>query len=1225
MSTALTDENPVKKFKLEKGILSTKHDNAGTAKVPSLNDLPESDKPTKWDIMVFAWMDKSQFSNWLHRKQHGAKLSLGAKGVKNPVQYTAETYRRSSERLFRRVKRQLRPSSGSRSKSPHKEERQLSDCPDFDFDDLDLESNLLKEDAHCSVSKESTPHTTKDAAEKCNVHSNSLSSPCTVNNEVVHRSLSVNDDKAGKEAHHIDLLCDNERPVLSGRGGKKEPLTSEGLDEGSKGTTSTKAEQLSSEQLNECRPIDLERTLAPDGAAGKADHTDVICESEVLPTSEWSRNDEADTCRNFDEAAKVAANTKSEQPSNDPSSECEAMDVERNLTGDVAVGAGKESDDADLICDNEVLAILERCGKGETLSPKDLEAAVTKHEKSSNDQSDGCEETVAKKTLTSDGAVGKDDHIDPVCNNKVSAAMDVGAEVELLASRTPDEARNDTTDTHIEQLENDPLAVERTPTGDATVGSICKQDSVTECFNRLLGPVMGESQPCASLDFQEERDTGSRRVNEQKLFISEQDEWCAETYSKVLKAKKLQDDFGEKPHGQDVKQTKLETTIAARGEEGSSMLGDQGTVTKEVKETTQTSYKGGVDTGEGILNAPDDKELSLTEELGDEEEAQESFSCCPPLPSSSPPLPPPRPPQPAPSVCSMSDKSMETAPVCQTNMQPHVTVEETDNIRSTRSEDTDALEATPASTSQSSFVVTSVFSSEKFSQYLSPVDGASSKDPVAKDSWLQSTTLNTITASSPALFTPHYPLIATPPPVPPSFMWPRMDQPGSLPMAGVVPTHASLQQPNYSFPSWADQAAPVPFPVGCVQRPSAGSGDICPPGTEDEQNVNKASGPAGIVADDDKSHGNFMDHSLVSELMQFYSEISEVEGKDRNNNNNQVTEKTVESVKHPEPTDVRTDKDDGATSEMEIESDLEGSVVDASENTDVQETEVSDNAIPETAECFDESVEFGQKRKEVVSTSNKYSTVTEGISKSVAHAENTAVCSTVASMMDKAVTENPLWLNSVSSEPVKTTAVSSLVLSTVDSELLDDEKTLKIPAMGAQTVHVQDVHVSSPLDSSIDTPPLRSPAVITDEVSGDIQVSTPIDPVFFANVEKTIFTSICDLTNLLGQSPVFDRIAEEAIASTVSSLEDVLLQAQSSYQGSNSCPSDSGVSIGEDVSMPSALYRGISVPASPLQGSSDLRSEKSGTSSGPEGSDTSHCISKGLFFSCQFNNSVNLI
>lgn len=1219
MSTTLTNENPVKKFKLEKGILSTKHDNTGTAKVPSLNDLPESDKPRKWDIMVFAWMDKSQFSNWLRRKQHGAKLSLGAKGVKNPVQYTVETYRRSSERLLRRVRRQLRPSSRSRSKSPHKEERQLSDCPDFDFDDLDLESNLLKEDAHCSVSKESTPHTTKDAAENCNVHSNALSSPCTVNNEVVHRSLSFNDDKAGKEAHHIDLLCDNEGPVLSGRGGKKEPLTSKELDEGSKGITNTKAEQRSSEQLNECRPIDLERTLATDGAVSKADHTDVICESEVSPTSEWGRSDEADTCRNFDEAAKEAANTKSEQPSNDPSSECEAMDVERNLTNDVAVGAGKESDDVDLICDNEVLAILERCGKDETLSPKDLEAAVKQHEKSSNDQSAGCEETDTKKTLTSDAAVGKDDHIDPVCNNKVSAAMQVGAEVELLVSRTLDEATSDATDSHIEQLENDPLAVERTLTGDATVGSICKQDSVTECFNRLLDPVMDESQPRASVDFQEERDTGSRRIDEQKLIISEQDEGCSETYSKVLKAKKLQDDFGEKPHGQDVKQTELEATIAARGEEGSSLLRDQGTVSKEVKETAQTSDKGGVDTGEGSLNTPDDKELSLTEELGDEEAAQDSFSCLPPLPSSSPLLPPPLPPQPSPLVCSMSDKSVETAPVCQTNMQPHVTVEETNNIQSTRSEDTDALETTPANTSQSPFVVTSVFSSETFSQYLSPVDGASSKDPVAKDSWLQSTSLNTTTASSPALFTPHYPLIATPPPLPPNVMWPRIDQPGSFPMAG----HASLQQPNYRFPSWADQAAPVPFPVGCGQRPSAGSGDICPPGTEDERNVNKASGPAGIVADDDKSHGNFMDHSLVSELMQFYSEISEVEGKD--SNNNQVTEKTVQSVKHPEATDMRSDKDDGATSEMEIESDLEGSVVDVSENIDFQETEVSDNAVPETAECFDESVEFGQKRKEVVSTSNKYSTVTEGISKSVAHVENTAVCSTVASMMDTAVTENPLGLNAVNSEPVNTTAVSSLVLSTVDSELLDDEKTLKIPAMGAQTVHVQDVHVPSPLDSPIDTPPLQSPAIITDEVSGDIQVLTPIDPVFFASVEKTIFSSISDLTNLLGQSPVFDRIAEEAITSTVSSLEDVLLQAQSSYQGSNSCPSDSGVSIGEHVSMPSALYRGISVPASPLQGSSDFRSEKSGTSSGPEGSDTSHCISKGLFFSCQFNNSVNLI
>ncbi|KAJ7363261.1 hypothetical protein OS493_011543 [Desmophyllum pertusum] len=93
---------------------------------------------------------------------------------------------------------------------------------------------------------------------------------------------------------------------------------------------------------------------------------------------------------------------------------------------------------------------------------------------------------------------------------------------------------------------------------------------------------------------------------------------------------------------------------------------------------------------------------------------------------------------------------------------------------------------------------------------------------------------------------------------------------------------------------------------------------------------------------------------------------------------------------------------------------------------------------------------------------------------------------------------------------------------------------------------------------------------------------SPIDLLFMESAEQTIFSSIGGLRDLLGQSSTFDRIAEETIASTVSSLEDVLRQAHNSYLESSSCPSDSGVSVGEEVSTSSRAFSIVPVSMSPL-------------------------------------------
>lgn len=94
---------------------------------------------------------------------------------------------------------------------------------------------------------------------------------------------------------------------------------------------------------------------------------------------------------------------------------------------------------------------------------------------------------------------------------------------------------------------------------------------------------------------------------------------------------------------------------------------------------------------------------------------------------------------------------------------------------------------------------------------------------------------------------------------------------------------------------------------------------------------------------------------------------------------------------------------------------------------------------------------------------------------------------------------------------------------------------------------------------------------------------SPADPLFLSCVDNTVFSSIGDLSCLVGQASSFDRIAEEAINSTVHSLECVLRQAQNYYEERSNCQSDSGVSAGEEPWWPSSFPQRAPVPMSPIQ------------------------------------------
>ena len=141
------DKSATKRCKLEKGAHSRRLEISSETKTASEKksdkDSAETDKLRNWEIMVFAWLNKQQLSNWVQRKQDAVNLAE-AKGEKMPKIYTAEVVRRSSERLLRRVKMRIRQSSRSSSKSPVSSEMQTADGPDFEFDEANLESDSQK-------------------------------------------------------------------------------------------------------------------------------------------------------------------------------------------------------------------------------------------------------------------------------------------------------------------------------------------------------------------------------------------------------------------------------------------------------------------------------------------------------------------------------------------------------------------------------------------------------------------------------------------------------------------------------------------------------------------------------------------------------------------------------------------------------------------------------------------------------------------------------------------------------------------------------------------------------------------------------------------------------------------------------------------------------------------------------------------------------------------------
>ena len=1097
---------------MEKGACGNKRENSSdeksTSKMTSDNESVESDKPRSWEILVFAWLSKSQFTNWFRGKQHQVKLAFDRKGDRNVAQYTPETVRRSTERLLRRAKMRIRQSSCSSSKSPTSRVIPTSDCPDFDFDDLDLETNTLKvpsgqeEESHSCVSKElsldnmlCSSVNVNEAVEKCNVHS--FEHPpmsCTVESEVVHKIVNFDADDACKRG---DVICDKEVTViLESAKTEREPPTSKVVHERNKDSTDRKTEQifdvLSVESATKCKEIEVARSrkseTVDDGKDEQPKERHLVAYNNALSKEEStggaivsvnSHDKNAGQTQNHikgiaedDEQASVLTteDTVTEDADDIAQSSCE---------GDIAEGERNVAEVAENIRVDKNLSLSGNLRDKEgsfqeslscnlhpqTLSVMDTEkvmggrSMLATAEHQTNTQPDIKEQRLAD---------GDEAHVTP------SLQFADDKEEETNSQRLADEDREHTS-TQIPGDETDETNAQMLADGDrAYITTQTVEDTAEEANSQRLADEDREHTTTQTADDKTDETNAQRLADGDRAYITTQ-------------------------------------TVEDTAEEANSQR-----------------------------LADEDREHTTTQTADDKEE-----------------------------------------------------------------------EANATNANKSPFVVSSVLSSDQFSHDLSTANGTTPEDPRVHDlstqPWACATSLTALVGPVAAGVTAHYPVLPSPPS---NFMWPAVTHTSPFPTVESASAHASVQQSNYGLSSWPDHVPHVPFPVGFVQSPAVC--DICPPGTEDDS-PKASSKPPGSTVSENQSHGSVMDHSVVTALMQFYSEISEVEGSDSNDcvkvNDSTKAMTCGSTPNRPVPAQIRSYKGHGATSDKEVESDLEGSNIDFCEDMDVSDIEQADDPVTENAESLDRPNEEECRRTEMESNepSTEKGVSAEGIS--VAPMDDAHV---VDSAVDPALVKEPSASCTVSSAvnvmPQENSGVSRDL--NVESTLSTAASLLANPGNGNATL-VENLDVSSPLGIL----PLDSPSSTSMEAQGEVHFMSPIDPVFFANAEQTIFSSIGDLKNLLGQSSSFDRIAEEAISLTVSSLEDVLRQAQNSHVDLGNCPSDSGVSAGEEVSVPSKSFSSSAVPVSPLQGPS--RSGFSGTTScvsedtRAEGSEMSHCTTKG--------------
>ena len=302
-----------------------------------------------------------------------------------------------------------------------------------------------------------------------------------------------------------------------------------------------------------------------------------------------------------------------------------------------------------------------------------------------------------------------------------------------------------------------------------------------------------------------------------------------------------------------------------------------------------------------------------------------------------------------------------------------------------------------------------------------------------------------------------------------------------------------------------------------------------------------------------------MDQSIINAVMQAYSEAAEVERSENENEKGKTgtRRKACENFPNsPDLTKVAGCKD-SELSDVGMESDIDGSHIDIS---DIDVSEIEDVNYDLSEAVHEECIEVRQE-----------STGTPVIDCTTLESSTTLTQDTVSTALD------PSLISVVATDAGARLNLSPVVdvmpkqnAAARGDQAIAPASLETLPGSHAATSHVRTLNVLP-----VESPSLESPMEATP--------LSPADPLFLSCVDNTIFSSLGDLSCLVGQASSFDRIAEEAIISTVDSLECVLRQAQNYYEERSNCQSDSGVSAGEEPWWPSSFPQRAPVPASPIQ------------------------------------------
>ena len=1176
----------------------------------STNDTESGglEKPRNWAIYTFAWMNKIQLENWVRRKNHGAKLASIGTDQKCTVEFTPESIRRSSERMYRRAKKRLRRlCQSSRSLT---EDVDAPDCLDFDFDDINTETkcgsfpSVHKEASSGCVSKEAPQDgvvKNDGTVERCTVHSTLVThsaSPCTVTSEVVQKHVDFNVDDDCEDSVHPktdDLLCDKEVSVILEKGliTEVEETTSQVNDveddDANDGDSNCSTPNLEGNDSpvdandgdSNCSTPDLEGNDSQDHCDVSLEDQATMCEEDGVtrspePEAESGSILEQDAAIKSPPAKMFDSNVGEEHRPPDIDMQDSSKDI--NEDDGVLHDAALEGNDAteDEQSNLFVTADINTVDEAKLIGGVALDLN-SQHDKSTSEtplevkedsrNSEKASVMHTKGTITEDVVVNESTRCEAEALRGTSVITDDQENREDLTSVTGQSTP---------EVENVPFQIDGLDDETAK----CPDKDKTREEKKQAEPEMASD---------EGGDKGAIIANSEPQ-TSEDNHMNIEPIATLTEGGKTCGTASEEKASTVTSTSPIVTSVTVSSDQ-----------LKEANNTLSTAYASTLN--EPVMFGLPDQRMPLFTAV--------TTSMVPPLTAHFPAFPPPAPPPPPPPANFVWPLTTHTVPFTTAGIAPVL----------------------PPAQLQSSYGCN--LSWANHTPHVPFQVGC--VQPLAASGDLRPPGTDILPPGTDDVFSEPCSSVET------------------FPTESVAQEEANKQtgdgQAHDSVLDHSVVTALMQFYSEINEVESSENTNV--DGVEDKTETSFDSGILETVSvletesaqTNSKEHEGTIDMEIESD--QEFGVSKDVEVSENggvaipgiaNSESSDKSDKIQDERVEMESADTSSQQSLSAAGVLHVHSKEDVTPVENSgvavHVTEVKHSDVvMDEKTQENKEVFNTATPKESPDNVSGGTAVAISCVTVDGPKAgkpgIAMEESLLVNPAVTS--NQVVTENPAITTDrtkADNDPSVNTdgtmeenlvqnpdiaegrtlgemqvekgsvGVDGTVIRNVmenpdiamsgalveNSDISSSERQVQRLglAMDGKGIHHPSVVTDGTSGTSIDEPLSEKPGNVEEEMEEE-QPLSPIDPLFMASAEQTIFSSIGGLRNLLGQSSTFDHIAEETIATTVSSLEDILRQAQSGYLESGSCPSDSGVSVGEDSSGPSRAFSNIPVSASPLQ------------------------------------------